>query len=201
MAQFALPLTSGGVGPVRICVGSANHAAVEALGRPESWPFRTALLIGPPRSGKSLLARWFEGETDAKVIDDAQLQAEDAVFHAWNRAQEQGHSLLLTARPGWRIALPDLASRLGGSLHLEINVPDDDMIVDLLAAHAEQRGVALGEGAFGYLSPRIERSFAAIEAVVAAIDRITLERQSAPTMSVWRDALEAVQGPQQARLL
>lgn len=201
MAQFALPLTSGGGGPVRICVGSANRAAVEALGRHDSWPFHTALLIGPPRSGKSLLARWYAGNAGGAVIDDAHDRVEDAIFHAWNRAQERGEPLLLTARENWRIALPDLASRLGGSLHLEIGAPDDDMISDLLSAHAEQRNLALGEGAFGYLAPRIERSFAAIEAVVAAIDRISLERHSAPTMSVWRDALEAVQGPQQARLL
>jgi hypothetical protein len=37
--------------------------------------------------------------------------------------------------------------------------------------------------------------------VVAAIDRISLERQAPATLSIWRDALEAVQGPEQGRLL
>jgi hypothetical protein len=37
--------------------------------------------------------------------------------------------------------------------------------------------------------------------VVAEIDRISLERKLPATMSVWRDALEAVQGPEQGRLL
>ncbi|NBB26351.1 ATPase, partial [Porphyrobacter sp. SLTP] len=101
---------------------------------------------------------------------------------------------------GWRIALPDLASRIGGSVQLEIRAPDDEMAGELILAHAQQRGLALAEGASDYLVPRTTRSFAAIEALVAAIDRISLERQTPATMSVWRAALEALHGPEQQRL-
>lgn len=201
MTQIALPLTTGGGGPARIVVGNANRAAVEALAKPENWPFHTAILLGPQGSGKSLLSDWFASESKGDVLDDAPGLPEDAVFHAWNRAQETGRPLLLTARPGWRISLPDLSSRLGGSLQLEIQPPDDAMIADLLAAHAERRGLALSEAAFAYLTPRLERSHVAAAQLIAAIDRISLERQAPPTMSIWRDALEAVQGPEQGRLL
>lgn len=202
MTQIALPLDiRGASGPARIVVGAANRAAIEALAEPGRWPFHTALLVGPPRSGKSLLARWFAGNGAGDAYDDAPMLAEDATFHAWNRAQETQRPLLLTARPGWHAALPDLASRLGGSLQIAIDPPDDALIAELLAAHAEQRRLVLDEGAVAYLTPRIERSFAAVEAIVEAIDRISLERQAPATMSVWRDALEAVQGPEQGRLL
>lgn len=202
MNQIALPLdVRGATGPVRIVVGKANQAAIEALGEPQHWPFHTAVLVGPPRSGKSLLARWFVDQGAGEALDDTPALSEDAVFHAWNRAQESRRPLLLTARPGWQAALPDLGSRLGGSLQIAIEPPDDALIADLLEAHAEQRGLALGEGAAAYLAPRIERSYVAIEAVVEAIDRISLERQLPATMSIWRDALEAVQGPEQGRLL
>jgi chromosomal replication initiation ATPase DnaA len=202
MTQIALPLdVRGSAGPVRIVTGTTNRAAVEALAAPESWPFRAAVLVGPERSGKSLLARWFAENGAGEAIDDAHCADETDVFHAWNRAQQGGAALLLTARPGWQIALPDLASRLGGSLQLALGLPDDVMIAELIAAHAEQRRLALGEGAASYLAPRIERSHAAIEAVIEAIDRLSLERQAPATMSVWRDALEAVQGPEQGRLL
>ena len=202
MTQIALPLDArGAVGPVRIVTGEANRSALASLRDPGPWPYRAAVLLGPRRSGKSLLARWFKESGSGDAIDDAHRVNETALFHAWNRAQEAGRALLLTARPGWRIGLPDLASRLGGSLQLEIGPPDDAIIADLLAAHAEQRRLALGDGATAYLLPRIERSFAAIEALVAAIDRISLERQVPVTMSVLRDALEAVQGPEQGSLL
>lgn len=202
--QIALPLASPVRGqPDRIVIGEANRRVAEALAAPEGWPFGTAVLTGPPRSGKSLLGRWFAAAAPShEVIDGADALDEIDLFHRWNRVQESGGRLLLIVdRAPWTIGLPDLASRLGGSLQLEIGVPDDDMAGELLLAHAAARGLALGEGARAYLVPRMERSFAAIERIAATIDRISLERKIAPTMSVWRDALDAVQGPQQARLL
>lgn len=203
MGQIALPLTrQPGANPARIVVGAGNAAVVEALGKPEAWPFRTALLAGPPRAGKSLLARWFAESGQGEAIDDARKLDETYLFHRWNRAQESGTPLLIVAGEGdWPIRLPDLASRFGAALHLEIVAPDDAMIADLIAVHAEMRGLALGPDAAAYLVPRCERSYAAIEAVVAEIDRISLERKAAPTLAIWRDALEMLQGPHEPRLL
>ncbi len=203
MGQIALPLTVRRADdPGRIVVGNANRSAIDALSDPSTWPYGTAILAGPTRSGKSLLARWTAGQGELEMIDGADAVDETELFHRWNRAQESGSPLLLvTDRDPWEIALPDLRSRLGAALHLEIGVPDDDMVADLIEAHAEARGLALGEGAPTYLVPRLERSFAGIENVVAAIDRLSLERKVPPTLSVWRDALEAVQGAEQPRLL
>lgn len=203
MSQIVLPLSHRqDGGPDRIVIGNANEGVVEALGRPEGWPFRTAVLAGPPRSGKSLLARWFEGQGHGDAVDGANALDEDAVFHRWNRAQEDGRALLLVVDgEGWEIALPDLKSRMGAALQLEIGVPDDAMLAALIESHAQQRGLALGEGALTYLVPRAERSFAGIERLVAEIDLLSMERKVAATLSVWRDALEAIRGPEQASLL
>ncbi|WP_095011663.1 DnaA ATPase domain-containing protein [Tsuneonella mangrovi] len=201
MGQIALPLELRRADdPVRIVIGNANTAAVEALGDSANWPFGTAILAGPARSGKSLLGRWFAAQ-GGETIDGADAIDETELFHRWNRAQESGTALLLiTDRDPWEIALPDLRSRMGAALHLEIGVPDDAMVEDLLWVHAEARGLALGEGAPTYLVPRVERSFAGIEALVETIDRLTLERKVPSTLSIWRDALEAVQGAEQPRL-
>jgi hypothetical protein len=207
-SQIALPLSARGAAR-RIVVGDANAAVIDALQHPERWPFHVAVLTGSPRSGKSLLARWAGGlhGDSLEVIDDAQGGDETALFHRWNAVQQggtrEGGALLLVAdagADGWQIALPDLASRIGGSLHLEIGAPDDAMAGDLILAQAEARGLTLPEGAADYLVPRTTRSFAAIEALVATIDRISLERQTPATMSVWRAALEALHGPEQRRL-
>lgn len=202
MSQIVLPLSAGRPGPSRIVVGSANAAVFEACAATVSWPFRTALLAGPPRSGKSLIARWFEGEGAGEAIDDADQLDETELFHRWNRAQESGRPLLLvTGKPDWKIALPDLASRLGAALHLEIGPPDDAMIAELIAVHAEQRGLALGPDAAAYLVPRCERSYIATERLVATIDRLSLERKVPPTQGIWREALEELLGPREPRLL
>ena len=202
MSQIALPLAPRGAGMAsRIVVGNANRAAVEAMAQATTWPFRTAVLAGPPRSGKSLLARWFAECGAGEAIDDAQTLDETELFHRWNRAQESGTPLLLVASGEWKIALPDLASRLGAALHLEIGALDDAMVADLIALHAELRGLALGPDALAYLAPRAERSHLGIERLVAAIDRLSLERKAAPTLSIWRDALEEVMGPEEPRLI
>ena len=202
--QIALPLAAGpGAGPSRIVVGSANAHVVDAMTQAASWPFRTAVLAGPPRSGKSLLARWFAGNGGGEVVDDAETVEETALFHLWNRTQESGRPLLIVVNAeegGWRIALPDLASRLGAALHLAIGAPDDAMLADLLMVHAEQRGLVLGEDAAAYLVPRIERSHLGAERIVAAIDRLSLERKQAPTMAIWRDALDEIRGESRPRL-
>lgn len=202
MAQIVLPLPVGGGNPSRIVIGNANRTAIEALAAAQNWPFRTAILAGPPRSGKSLIARWFAETGGGDAIDDADRIDETDLFHLWNRAQESGMPLLLAVDEGeWQIALPDLRSRLGAALHLEIGTPDEAMLAELVALHAEQRGLALGPDAVAYLVPRMERSHIGAERLVAVIDRISLERKAAPTQGIWRDALEEVLGPSEPRLL
>lgn len=202
MSQIALPLQPGAPGPSRIIVGGANAHVAEALGQPGTWPFGTAVLTGPPRSGKSLLARWFAASGAGEAIDDAQSLDEAELFHRWNRAQERGTPLLIVGgEPPWHVVLADLRSRLGAALQLEIGLPDDAMAAELLMAMAEQRGLPLGAEAAAYLVPRAGRSFADLERTVAAIDRLSLERKAPATQSIWRAALEAVHGPEEPRLL
>ena len=202
-SQIALPLPPAREGdPDHIVIGHANAGVVEALRASANWPFRTAILRGPERSGKSLLGRWFEHAGLGETIDPADAIDETALFHRWNRAQEEGTALLLIpdAAP-WEIALPDLRSRLGAALALEIGAPDDQMMRNLILSHAERRGLMLGEESLAYVIPRMTRSFEAAERFVAAVDRLALERQSRPTRNLCRDALESIDGPAQARLI
>jgi len=193
MRQIALPLSVGDrSNPSRIVIGAANEGVINSMAEPEKWPFRTAILSGPPRSGKSLVARWFEGCGKGKAIDDAHLLDEDELFHLWNRAQESKQPLLVINGAGegkWRIELPDLASRLGSAMHLRIGEPDDAMLAELILIHAGARGLALDDSATAYLVPRCNRSHFGVEKLIAAIDRLSLERKQAATMAIWREAL------------
>ena len=203
MSQIALPLLPGSAGPARIVLGEANRHVADALRAPEGWPYGTAILTGPPRSGKSLLAAWFaRGGEGHEVVDDAHLIEEAALFHRWNRAQEEGKRLLIVAgEPPWNIQLPDLRSRLGAALQLHVGLPGDALAGELILAHAARRGLPLDEVAVDYLVPRAGRSWAGIERLVAMIDTLSLERKAAPTLGIWRAALEALYGPDEPRLL
>ncbi len=202
MSQIALPLTlRTSADPASIVIGNANRGVLDSLSDTAHWPFGTAVLTGPARSGKSLLGKWVSGE-GVDVIDGADQVDETKLFHRWNAAQAAGTPLLLIsdAQP-WEISLPDLRSRLGAALQLEIGVPDDAMVAQLIDTMAAQRGLALADGAADYLAPRAERSFAGLEKLVATIDQLSLERKAPATMSLWRAALDATRGPEQARLL
>lgn len=192
MSQIALPLSSAANGAGRIVTGPSLDPVIAALGASADWPFHTAVLAGPPRSGKSLLARWFAQSGAGDIVDDADRMEENALFHRWNRAQAEGHPLLLVSSrlPGeWKITLPDLASRIGAALLIEIAAPDDLLLRALIEEHAARRGLVLGDGVLGWLLPRIERSHAAAEALVETIDRLSLERKAPVTISLVRDAL------------
>jgi len=206
VTQIALPLgIAPGSQPRLIVIGQANEAVVEAFAHTTNWPFGTAILFGPPRSGKSLLASWFTGSGRGDAVDDADRVEETGLFHRWNRAQQLARPLLLTATSGgagdWKIALPDLASRLAAALRLDIGAPDDAMMTELIAAHAEARGLAIGDDGARYLATRGERSHLAAERLVATVDRLSLERKAAPGPAIWREALEELSGPSQRRLL
>ena len=201
MSQIALPLTTA-ASVETVLTGPSLAPVLTALAGASTWPFRAAVLAGPPRSGKSLIARWFAQSGAGDALDDADSLPEDALFHRWNRAQAEGRPLLIVSSraPGmWRVTLPDLASRLGAALMIEIATPDDDLLRALVESHAARRGLALGEGVLAYVMPRLERSHAAAEALVETIDRLSLERKAAVTISLAREALaERVHGVPEA---
>jgi hypothetical protein len=201
MSQIALPLVTA-TSAETVLTGPSLEPVLALLTRANEWPFRAAVLAGPPRCGKSLLARWFAASGLGDALDDADGLPEDAVFHRWNRAQADGRPLLIVSNraPGaWQVALPDLASRLGAALMIEIGAPDDDLLRVLVESHAARRGIVLAEPVLAYILPRLERSHAAAEALVETIDRLSLERKAAVTISLARDALaERVHGVPEA---
>jgi hypothetical protein len=178
MRQIALPLDELRSGDsLSLIITAANASIFAQLGNVANWPGRCAILTGPPRSGKSLMARYFAGQGGA-VIDDAETSPAETLFNAWNRAQENGAAPLLLVsrwRPAdWDISLPDLRSRLGAATLLEIDPPDDEMIEQLLQKQLVDRGAAISVDALSYVKRRIERSYVAVEAFARNANALAL---------------------------
>ena len=192
--QIALPLdwSAGGSNDGPLIVGTSNAEAIRYLRHVSTWPVRTAVLTGPRGSGRSLIGRLFARETGGRVIDGHASVSEEEIFHAWNAAQASGEPLLIIADapPGeWNIQLPDLRSRLAAVPVLSIGEPDDCLARDLIEALFAQRGIALVPGVASYIVPRMERSYAMVHRVVAALDAASLERGRAIGVRLTRETL------------
>lgn len=179
--QIALPLdwSAGGASDGPLIVGASNADAVRYLRHVSTWPVRTAVLTGPHGSGRSLMGRIFAQDTGGRVIDGNDSVSEEEIFHAWNAAQASGTPLLIIADAPpaeWEVALPDLRSRLAAVPVLTIGDPDDCLARDLIEALFARRGVALAPGVASYIVPRMERSYAMLHRVVAALDAASLEQ-------------------------
>ena len=190
MKQIALPFDE--LNPDRtddcLIVTASNAAAFAALGNSASWSGHCALLVGPARSGKSLMARYFAAQ-GGSVIDDAdRLSAED-LFHQWNSAKNSGKSLLLVSgkTPAeWDITLPDLRSRLSAAQLLEIGDLDDELAEQLLLKFLRDRGTSIGPEALAFVVRRIERSHADVEGFAKKANALALAEGSAITLPLVR---------------
>jgi Hda-like (regulatory inactivation of DnaA) protein len=173
--QIALPLNW----PVAdsesdFLVSDANRVAFEHLRHWSVWPVMATILTGPRKSGRSLLGHIFTRKTGGRLFDDAEEHDEEALFHAWNEAQERRRPLLMIAAaptPLWQVRLPDLRSRLAATPHVAIQEPDDALLGSLVIKLLGDRGIAAPADLAAYVIPRIERSYVAIQQVVDALDR------------------------------
>lgn len=202
--QVALPLSlPARMGRTDFVPSACNSAALGLLGGP--LPGGRLLLHGPDGSGKTHLGHIWATAEGAVHLDGAALVAADLpdmvaqgaiwldnaaqvakdadaqtmLFHLLNLAQAHGAEILLTARPparDWGVALPDLASRLGACAHVALAPPDDALLAAVLAKLFADRQVVVSDRLIPYLVPRMERSLAAAQALVARLDAEALAR-------------------------
>ena len=197
-------------------VSASNADAVKLIDRWRDWPDGRLALTGPEGSGKSHLAHVWMSATEGEKANAADLRREDvptliacgavvvedvdrippeaeaALFHLLNFAVGEGARLLLTGRgapSGWRIATPDLASRLRGLANVGIDPPDDALMSGLLARHLAVRQLRVNHDVVAYLAARIERSAAAVANAATQLDRAALAEGRAITRPFAKKAL------------
>jgi len=214
--QLPLPLgASPRYGREDFLVGKPNEAAFAYIERWPRWLAPAAILAGPVGSGKSHLAAIFALMSDARslradhlVLDEVPdlarspaLVLEDcdrfppdevALFHLLNLARETGHCVVMTARvqpDRWGIRTPDLLSRLRLAPLLQLAEPDDALLGALFVKHFSDLQLSVEASVVAYAMARIERSYAAVQALVAALDRESLVRKKPVTRALVADIL------------
>jgi chromosomal replication initiation ATPase DnaA len=191
--QIALPLDwPQAADDDRFLVSSANREAFEHFRAWSMWPVKATILTGPRRSGRTLLARAFVTRVGGRLIERAEEHDEEALFHAWNAAQESKRPLVMIADdvpPAWAIALPDLRTRIAVTPIARIAQPDDGLFKALLRLLFADRGLHIADEPLRFIADRVERSYYNAERVVEAIDRFAIADRARLTLPTIRRAL------------
>lgn len=170
-----------------------NAAALRALEAWPAWPGGVLALIGAAGVGKTHMAHAWAQRVGAEIpsprapldllnlagrpvlLDNAEGAVSDVtLFHLINMAAQRGSTLLLTARrpPGeWAVELPDLPSRLRAITTVEIEPPDDVMLLGVLEKLFRDHHIRPAPDLYAYLQRRMERSIPAARSLVERLDR------------------------------
>ncbi|MBE0453513.1 DnaA ATPase domain-containing protein [Roseovarius autotrophicus] len=215
--SFDLPVRTA-LGREDFFVSPVNAQAVALIEGWRDWPARKLMLAGPGGAGKTHLAHVWAGLSDARivmaealvqadipalaagpvVVEDAHAiardrPAEEALFHLHNLVLAEGYSLLITAREApalWGLGLPDLASRMAGTLMARLGPPDDALLAAVLSKLFADRQISPSPDTVPYLARRIERAFDAAHRVVAELDARALAEGRAITRAFAAEVLD-----------
>lgn len=195
------------------------NAQAKALIQAGTWPAGKLVLTGPEGAGKTHLLHIWANATRARVLhprdlgkadlttladrgavalDDASELAgtralETAAFHLHNMLAERQGRLLLAARApvrDWGLTLPDLLSRLQAAQHVALAAPDDALLAGVLEKLFADRQVRISDNLIPFLLPRMERSLAAAQALVARLDAESLARKKPISRQLAADVMQ-----------
>jgi hypothetical protein len=191
--QIALPLDWPQTdGDARFIVSDDNRDAFEHFRKWCLWPVKAAILTGPRRSGRTLLARSFVERVQGRLFDDAEQRDEEELFHAWNQAQDTGRPLVMVADaapPQWSPRLPDLKTRLAVTPVLLIDLPDDALFGALIQLYFADRGLHIPADALRFMAERLHRDYWTAERAVEAVDRFAIAERARLSLPTIRRAL------------
>jgi len=168
------------------------------------------LLIGPNKSGKTHLGKIWQKNNNAIsyennfeiilnykkniFIDDFLKNInEEQIFHLINHCSINKLTILLTSKKEvfeHNFLLKDLVSRLKTFNLLRIDLPDDDLIINLIIKLLHDKQIIIkNEEIFHYILKRIERSYEDIFLLIENIDKLSLKKKRELTIPLIKKLL------------
>ena len=168
------------------------------------------LLIGPNKSGKTHLGKIWQKNNEAisyennfEIILDHKNNIfiddfldninEEQIFHLINHCSINKLTILLTSNKEMfdhNFFLQDLLSRIKTFHVLRIDLPDDDLIINLMIKLLHDKQIIIkSEEIFHYILKRIERSYEEIFLLIENIDKLSLEKKRELTIPLIKKLL------------
>ena len=196
-------------------VSGINKDAVVWLDIWPNWPSLGFIVCGPTGSGKSHLASALQTLTSGLIIEARNLKenkldklaknkcliiediykykSEKLLLHIYNMMFERKHNIMFTSNVSINsinFKLPDLKSRLLSMPQVNIGLPDDELLKNLLIKQFADKGVLVDFEVINYLIKRIDRSFESIIKMVSKINALSLEKSKKITIPFLKNVFK-----------
>jgi len=168
-----------------------------------------SFLYGPIKSGKSFLAHIWKNKYNASklsnnfealinkkdniLIDDLHSFDQEIIFHLINYCILNNLKILITSPykiNDINFKFYDLPSRLKTFSFLEINNPDDEMLITVLTKLLlDKQFIVNSNDIFEYILRRVDRSYKGIYDIVDKLDVLSLEKKRQLTIPLIKEIL------------
>ena len=170
---------------------------------------RFTFLYGPKKSGKSFLAHIWKNKFNANklsnnfedllkkkdniLIDDLNSFDQEIIFHLINYCTLNSLKILITSPykiNDINFKFNDLPSRLKTFSILEINNPDDEMLLSILTKLlVDKQFIVNSDDIFKYILRRVDRTYEGIYDIVSKLDVLSLEKKRQLTIPLIKEIL------------
>ena len=187
-------------------VNETNFYAFNALINND---IKHSFLFGPKKSGKSYLAKiWLKKNNAIKfdinrdlhaiqykhiLIDNLISYDQEKIFHIVNKCILNNSKLLITSDikiNEIHFKFKDLSSRLKTFSNLEINQPNDEMLLAILTKLlVDKQFIIKSNEIFEYILRRVDRTYKDINEIVNKLDTLSLEKKRQLTIPLIKEIL------------
>ena len=168
-----------------------------------------SFLYGPKKSGKSYLAKiWLKNNNAIEynnnyeallnfrsniLVDNLIFYDEEKIFHLVNKCILNNSKILITSDikiNSIDFKFNDLSSRLKTFSNLEINQPNDEMLLAILTKLlVDKQFIINSNEIFEYILRRVDRSYEGINEIVKKLDILSLEKKRQLTIPLIKEIL------------
>ena len=187
-------------------VNKTNFYAFNALINNDT---KLSFLYGPKKSGKSYLSKiWLKKNNAIEynnnyevilnlhnniLIDNLIFYDQEKIFHIVNNCILNKSKVLITSENKINeinFEFKDLSSRLKTFSNLEINQPNDEMLLAILTKLlVERQFIIKSNEIFEYIIRRVDRTYQGINDIVKKLDILSLEKKRQLTIPLIKEIL------------
>ena len=190
-------------------VGKSNIEAYNLLINTNT--INNSLLVGPPKSGKTHLSFIWQKKFNAIIYNSTDINQildnksniiidniftninEEEIFHIINHCLLFNCKILITSHiklNEYNFQLKDLSSRLKSFINVNIDLPDDELLVNLMTKLFQDKQIIVkNPEIFHYIIKRVHRSYEKVFQLIDKIDNLLMKKNKQLTIPIIKELI------------